>query len=491
MSIDPKFFNIKTFKDMGSLLKLENATHVEWSPKGSFLAFAKKNYVILYGMADMIELRKFSHKNVAGFKISPDEKMIVTYSLKSNPKEAGILDIIKIWDIQSETEARRFTGIDETPSSIRWSFDGKLLALMRKDVLSIYETPDMKMMMDQNANRTSIKAEKLTDYMWSVNSNKLFMIFTMGDITKMQIRELPSRLDVVTKSYSNVSKWKSKWHPKDPIIGACMSFHPQKKNVTIDDSLIIINYTNKIATNYEIHFKQIFDFDFQPVINGLLAITINDNNQKNQLKVYKPHKLIDKTVEYNAIFSNNAEGSIYWNKIGTFFAVVYCQGEFESEFTLYCVENDIVKQFDKIKVEFHGFCWSSSGTLFATRKNDEVTIYSADGVNLGPKKVCNTQISWRPYKIEATQEEIEEAKKNMSALSEEYKKKYYQAHKEERSKKVQQYLEFSKKYIAPKLELFEKRRAEREKLLGRKEIIESLYTVKEFIDEKILETKPI
>jgi len=116
---------------------------------------------------------------------------------------------------------------------------------MKKDLLSIYETPEMRMMMDLNNNRTSLKAEKVSSFDWCPNANKLFITYNMGEITKLQIRELPSRLDNVTKSYSNVKKLKHKWHPIDCFIGIQLSFIPPKKSIKIDESLLIIDHNSK------------------------------------------------------------------------------------------------------------------------------------------------------------------------------------------------------------------------------------------------------
>ena len=64
----------------------------------------------------------------------------MTYSLRDNPKDDDVLEVIKVWDILSETEMRRFTGTGEKPNHISWSFDGKLLAVMKKDSL-VYMKP--------------------------------------------------------------------------------------------------------------------------------------------------------------------------------------------------------------------------------------------------------------------------------------------------------------------------------------------------------------
>lgn len=492
LSIDPKYFNLKLTKDLSKLITLENGFNIHWSTKGSFLAMAKKNYVILYGTNDMIEIRKFCHKNVEGYIISPDEKMIVTYSIKQEGSDKGSLEVVKVWDIFGETEVRRFNGAGEKPSHIKWSYDGKLLCFMRKDLLSIYEAPDMKMMMDLGSNRTSIKAEKISDFIWSPFANKLFLIYKIGDITKMQIRELPSRLDIVTKSYSNVNSCLMKWHPKDLVIATLISFHAQKKNTQIDDSIAIINFQSKVALNFEIHFSKIFDFEFQPCSNGLLAMTVCDNNQKNQFKVFKGHRIVEKAIEYNAIFSGTSEGEVHWNKMGTFVASSYCKGQYDSELVLYCVENDIVKQYERIKVDFQDFSWSSSGTLFALRKKEDFGIYSVDGTQLISKKIISTNLEWRPYEIIATQEEKDEAIANKETLMKQYKAQYDKAQAELKAKKEKKYEEFYAKFIAPKVKAYDENREAREKLLGRKEFNSALYDVVEYVDnEKIIESKLI
>jgi len=492
MQIDPKSFTLQEQMNHIKLITLENAHKLEWSPNGTFLSLIKKNYVILYGSANMTELRKFCHKDVSGFKISPDEKMIVTYSPKDNAEDADELGVIKVWDILSETEVRRFTGTGEKQVHIKWSFDGKLLAIMRKDMLSIYEAPDMKMMMDPNNNRTSIKAENITDFHWALNSNKLFMVYTIADITKMQIRELPSRLDIVTKSYSGVKSCRIKWHPKENYIGLCISFTPPKKSIKIDDSLVIIDYSSKQAANFEIHFQKIFDFDFQPLAKGFLAMTLEDKSHKHLLKVYKDQKTIDKSFEYSTIYSNPGEGMVHWNKLGTFLALAYSKGEFDSEVFLYCVDNELVKQYERFKYDYNDFAWSSSGTLFSLRKREEFLIYSAGGISLISKKLVNSNIMWRPNKIMPTNEEMEEIRKCKPALAEEYKKKARQVQMVSQSTKIKKYMEFVEKNITPRLKLYEEHREEREKLLGRKEYNEALYASKILSEEeKILESKII
>jgi len=158
--------------------------YCHWSPKGSYLAtLVPAKGVILWSGKEYEKLGRFKAPNVEFVLFSPDENYFLTSSSTSTSSSAAKraaddAQAIKVFSIKTGELLRAFPkypngfesggGEIPPPPPFLWSFDDKYLARMGKDLISIYETPSMKLL-----DRRSLSAEGIHEFQWSPKQNVL------------------------------------------------------------------------------------------------------------------------------------------------------------------------------------------------------------------------------------------------------------------------------------------------------------------------------
>jgi len=163
--------------------------YCHWSPEGSYLAtLVPARGVILWSGPDYQKVGRFVAPGVKQILFSPKEQYLLTNNLDPRDPTA-----IKVYEIRSgrllrafplfpETKGEASKGeaskgdtrnnvgngdqLDLSPPAFSWSHDGKYLARQGPDLISIYETPGMKLF-----EKRSLAAEGIADFQWSPSDN--------------------------------------------------------------------------------------------------------------------------------------------------------------------------------------------------------------------------------------------------------------------------------------------------------------------------------
>ena len=144
--------------------------YCHWSPAGSYLATIVPNRgVILWGGKSYEKIGRFAAPGARVVVFSPQENYILINSGDSNDPAA-----CKVYHIQTGKLLRAFPTYPDGVSKeneappFRWSHDDKYLARMGKDLISIYETPSMRLL-----DKRSLATEGICEFQWSPSANVL------------------------------------------------------------------------------------------------------------------------------------------------------------------------------------------------------------------------------------------------------------------------------------------------------------------------------
>lgn len=145
--------------------------YCHWSPFGSYLAtLVPGRGVILWSGSNYEKVARFVAPGVRGIVFSPQENYILT-----NNEQADDPAAIKVYHIPTGKLLRAFSlypdnvpVTEEPPPPFLWSHDDKYLARMGDGLISIFETPTMRLL-----DKRSLAAEGITEFQWSPKANVL------------------------------------------------------------------------------------------------------------------------------------------------------------------------------------------------------------------------------------------------------------------------------------------------------------------------------
>lgn len=127
--------------------------------------------------------------------------------------------------IREDTGAEHVIGQDlvrplQDPNHMKWSPDGKYLAKIGVDVITVYQLPEMTIL-----DRKSIAAPNVLDFQWSPNSNYIsYYVPASGPRPALiNIIEIPTRKDVCSRKAFDVISGRMSWHPDGDFLGAFMT----------------------------------------------------------------------------------------------------------------------------------------------------------------------------------------------------------------------------------------------------------------------------
>jgi translation initiation factor 3 subunit B len=147
--------------------------YCHWSAKGSYLAtLVPSKGVILWSGAGYEKVGRFPAPGVEFVLFSPQENYLLTNNNRRDDPQA-----IKIFSIQTGKLLRAFplypSNFDSKDGSIppppfQWSYDDSYVARIGTDLISIFETPSMKLL-----DRRSLAADGINEFQWSPRANIL------------------------------------------------------------------------------------------------------------------------------------------------------------------------------------------------------------------------------------------------------------------------------------------------------------------------------
>ncbi len=220
----------------------------------------------------MCKLKVFKHKQVAGYKISRNEEYLYMYDQQSNSE---LLRTLRVYNINTEKEVRDFPDLkEETAKSFGWSYDGKYLAKMSKDTLSIYETPDMHMLMDASGKRSSIRIENIEAFSWNKTCNLIAVLRKSPNPTQpsvVVVIDIPSRENVYLKSTQGMETCKLHWHPHGHMLAMVSTY--KHAGEMVKRSSIGVLHLDKRRTEYvEEDVSEVAYFSWEPTNENHFAV---------------------------------------------------------------------------------------------------------------------------------------------------------------------------------------------------------------------------
>jgi translation initiation factor 3 subunit B len=165
---------------------------------------------------------------------SPQENYVITNN--NNPRDPNA---IKVFSIQSGKLLRAFplypkdflnesTSENERPPPppFQWSHDDQYLARMGKDLISIFETPTMKLL-----DKRSLACDGIHEFQFSPKANIIayWAPEHKNQPAHVDLVELPSRKSLRQKNLFNVTKCSMVWQEEGEYLGVKVTRHTKSK----------------------------------------------------------------------------------------------------------------------------------------------------------------------------------------------------------------------------------------------------------------------
>lgn len=211
--------------------------YVQWSPKGSYFATLVPNKgVILWGGEKFEKLGRFAAIGVEFVVFSPQETYMMTNNNNRNDPHA-----IKIFSVQSGKCLRAFPLYPKDfldpnlsqeeasaipPPPFQWSHDDKYLARMGKDLISVFETPSMKLL-----DKRSLATDGICEFQFSPKANIIayWAPEHKNQPAHVDLIEIPSRKKLRQKNLVNVSNCSMVWQESGEYLGVKVTRHTKSK----------------------------------------------------------------------------------------------------------------------------------------------------------------------------------------------------------------------------------------------------------------------
>lgn len=440
--------------------------YVTWSPQGTYLATFHPQGIALWGGLEFEKLGRFAHKNVKIVLFSPKENYLITCSsdLESN---SGII----VWDVKSGKMLRAFpasggaNGIPGVVTPFRWSHDDAYVARRGKDVISVYETPSMKLL-----GKKSLKADGVHNFFWSPTDNILsyWSPESANAPARVCLVDMPSRKELRRKNLFNVSDCKLHWHAGGHYLCVKVTRHSKSKK-TLYTNFELFRLREELVPVEMMELKDpVVAFAWEPK-GTRLALAFGESSQRLNVSFYDMCGGVRKnelTLVYT--LTDKPCNHLYWSPQGNY---VVLAGLGEMNGTLEFWNTD---ERQSLAVQEHFKCtsveWDPSGRIVSSSMCQAIenayykftmdngyNLWSFQGKNLlEVKKDAFYQFLWRPRpKSLLTDDEYHEVVKNLKK----YEKKFHDA--DRKKEKDRQAVEKSKKLALRMafVELMETRRA--------------------------------
>jgi len=231
---------------------------------------------------------------------SPQENYILTSNDDRNDQAA-----IKVFNVRTAKLMRAFPlyptnflpslsdAQNTPPPPFLWSHDDKYLARMGKDLISIYETPSMKLL-DQRSQSTP----GILEFQWSPKANIItYWAPEVGNSpAHVDLIAIPSRKKLRQKNLFNVSKCSMVWQNEGKFLSVKVTRHTKSKKTLYNNmELFRINETGIPVEMLDIK-DAVMAFAWEP--NGSRFAMIhaeNPTSTKVNVSFYDMNKKVEPT----------------------------------------------------------------------------------------------------------------------------------------------------------------------------------------------------
>lgn len=502
-------------------------SYVQWSPKGSYFAtIVPSKGVVLWGGKNFEKLGRFAAPGVEFVLFSPQENYILTNNMNKKDPQA-----IKVFSVQSGNCLRAFPlypkdfldqeNADQEipPPPFQWSHDDKYLARMGKDLISVFETPSMKLL-----DKRSLATDGIHEFQFSPKSNIIayWAPEHKNQPAHVDLVEIPSRKQLRQKNLFNVNKCSMVWQEDGHYLGVKVTRHTKSKK-TLYNNLELFRVNEPGVPVEMLDVKDaVMSFAWEPQGSRFAIIHAeNPTSTKVNVTFYDMFKTIElekkkgkkggkeKQIVAEVNLIETLEGKqcncIFWSPAGRTVILAALGDSASGTLEFYDVDSKtlVIKEHYRA----NQVLWDPSGRTVATTVSQPIggghfkfamdngyILWTFQGKQLSQASFeAFYQFQWRPREKLATKEEIAEIAKNIKKYEKQFnafdEAKKRKLRLQETKGKRKNRAEFRAR-LARLKEWRARQKQERMALLGGYDSEdESNFTAKEITIETILNTK--
>jgi translation initiation factor 3 subunit B len=425
--------------------------YCHWSPKGSYLAtLVPSKGVILWSGNKYEKSGRFPAPGVEFIVFSPNENYLLTSNNRRDDPNA-----IKVFCIQSGKLLRAFPLYPQdfehdngnvVPPPFQWSHNDMYLARMGNGLISVFETPSMKLL-----DRKSLLAEGIHEFQWSPKANILayWAPELKNSPAHVDIIEIPSRTKLRQKNLFHVSKCSMVWQNEGDYLGVKVTRHTKSKK-TMYNNIELFRLNEPGIPVEMLDMKDaVMALAWEPRGSRFAMIHAeNPSSTKVDVSFYDMKKKVDGNVKKGQkgpvpkeIISDlnkvqTLEGkqcnSIFWSPAGSTI-ILASLGESSSgtlEFYDVDTENLVIKEHYRS----NQVVWDPSGRTVATLVSQPIggghfkfamdngyILWSFQGKQLYQQSFETFyQLSWRPRENLLAKSEINKVRKNLKKYEQQF-----------------------------------------------------------------------
>jgi len=438
--------------------------YVQWSPQGSCLAtMVPSKGVILWGGEKYEKIARFPSPGVEMILFSPEENYMLTSNNNRRDPEA-----IKIFSVETRKLIRSLPlfppkylpdNLTDSelqqipPPAFHWSHDDKYLARMGKDLISVYETPSLRLL-----EKRSLTANGIREFQFSPRANILaYWAPEDGNApAHVDLIELPSRRKIRQKNLFNVTKCSMVWQNEGRFLGVKVTRHTKSKK-TLYNYLELFRLEDSGVPVEMLDVKDaVMAFAWEP--NGSRFAMIhaeNPSSTKVNVSFYDMNKkasLTDagtkkgkgkKAVDTNAVVAEvtkleTLEGKqcncLFWSPAGQNIIMASLGDSASGALEFYDVDTKAMTMKEHYRA--NQVCWDPAGRTVATIVSQPIggghfkfvmdngyTLWTFQGKQIAQKShEAMYQLQWRPRKSLLSKDQTEMVMKNLKKYEKEFDK---------------------------------------------------------------------
>eukprot|EP00804_Cyclotella_cryptica_P030997 CCRYP_013570-RA/>CCRYP_013570-RA protein AED:0.07 eAED:0.07 QI:76/1/1/1/1/1/2/86/720 len=431
--------------------------YIQWSPKGSYFAtLVPSKGVILWGGKNFEKLARFPAPGVDFVVFSPQENYIMTNNNNRNDPNA-----IKVFSIQSGKLLRAFPlypkdffddSVSEQdranipPPPFQWSHDDKYLARMGKDLISIFETPTMKLL-----DKRSLACDGIHEFQFSPKANIIayWAPEHKNQPAHVDLIELPSRKSLRQKNLFNVTKCSMVWQEDGEYLGVKVTRHTKSKK-TLYNNLELFRVNEPGIPVEMLDIKDaVMAFAWEPTGSRFAIIHAeNPTSTKVNVSFYdmfrvsseaekkKIKKSSDKQIIAEVNKVETLEGKqcncIFWSPAGRTIILASLGDSASGTLEFYDVENKTLTVKEHYRA--NQVLWDPSGRTVATTVSQPIggghfkfamdngyILWTFQGKQLSQASFETFyQFQWRPREKLFSKEEVAEVAKNIKKYEKQF-----------------------------------------------------------------------
>lgn len=169
--------------------------------------------------------------NVKEFNISNNERFAITFS--GYNESSASKENVFIWDILRNELIRGLAiNKEEKFENFKWSNNNQFLGRLKKDLLIVYESPKMQMLLDTELNARHPIKDNIKDFYWFPNRSNIIAVSEKRTGAKLsetilQFFEIPSRRTFAASSLVGLEIASLQWHKNNTLL-AILCKSPEK-----------------------------------------------------------------------------------------------------------------------------------------------------------------------------------------------------------------------------------------------------------------------